>query len=137
LRKSYSTSSIYEYARQQKGLTSPLCKFPVPHFEFPASGEEPRPGELHARRAGPAPPETVINRDPRFAARPGAGGQANSPQLRVLAAEDPDFLADLIEGKTNLFELIAILDASIRAHGQWFPATGVARWDEFAPIKTV
>ena len=27
----------------------------------------------------------------RFAAQPGAGGQANSPQLRALAAEDPDF----------------------------------------------
>jgi hypothetical protein len=56
LRKPYSTSSIYEYARQQKGLTSVLCKFPVPHFEFPATGEEPRPGELHVRRAGLAPP---------------------------------------------------------------------------------
>jgi hypothetical protein len=43
LRKPYSTSSIYEYTRQQKGLTAPRCKFPVPHFEFPASGEEPAP----------------------------------------------------------------------------------------------
>jgi hypothetical protein len=23
------------------------------------------------------------------------------------------------------------------AHGQWFPVTGVARWDEFVPIKAV
>jgi phage recombination protein Bet len=23
------------------------------------------------------------------------------------------------------------------AHGQWFPITGVARWEEFAPLKTI
>jgi hypothetical protein len=34
-------------------------------------------------------------------------------QLRALAAEDPDFLTDLVEGETNLLELIAALDASI------------------------
>ena len=83
---------------------------------------------------GPRCLETVINRDLRFAAQPGAGGQAISPQLRALAAEDPDFLADLIEGETNLLELIGILDASIRPR-QWFPVTGVAPWHEFAPCR--
>jgi hypothetical protein len=34
-------------------------------------------------------------------------------QLRTLAVEDPDFFIDLIEGETNLIELIAALDASI------------------------
>jgi hypothetical protein len=36
-----------------------------------------------------------------------------SDQIRALAAEDPDFLTDLLEGATNLLELIAALDASI------------------------
>ena len=65
-------------------------------------------------RAGPAPPGECHKLRPTLCAQPGAGGQANSAQLRALAAEDPDFLADLIEGETNLLELIAILDASIR-----------------------
>jgi hypothetical protein len=34
-------------------------------------------------------------------------------QLRALVAEDPDFLTDLIEGDTDLLELIAALEASI------------------------
>jgi hypothetical protein len=34
-------------------------------------------------------------------------------QLRALATDDPDFFSDLIEGETNLLELIAALDASI------------------------
>jgi Siphovirus Gp157 len=34
-------------------------------------------------------------------------------QLRALVADDPDFFTDLIEGETNLLELIAALDASI------------------------
>ncbi len=34
-------------------------------------------------------------------------------QLRALAADDPDFFTDLLEGETNLLELIATLDASI------------------------
>jgi hypothetical protein len=34
-------------------------------------------------------------------------------QLRALAADEPDFFTDLLEGETNLLELIAALDASI------------------------
>jgi hypothetical protein len=34
-------------------------------------------------------------------------------QLRALAADDPDFFTDLLEGDTNLLELIVSLDASI------------------------
>jgi hypothetical protein len=34
-------------------------------------------------------------------------------QLRALAADDPDFFTDLLEGETNLLEFIAALDASI------------------------
>ena len=34
-------------------------------------------------------------------------------QVRALATDDPDFFLDLLEGETNLLELIAALDASI------------------------
>jgi hypothetical protein len=34
-------------------------------------------------------------------------------QLRALAADDPDFFTDVIEGETKLLELIAAFDASI------------------------
>jgi hypothetical protein len=34
-------------------------------------------------------------------------------QLRQIAADDPDFLGDLVEGETSLIELIGKLDASI------------------------
>ena len=34
-------------------------------------------------------------------------------QLRALAADDPDFFTDVLEGETNLLELILALDASI------------------------
>src|SRR3984893_4791080 len=59
LRKPYSTSSMYEYARWQTGLTArPVSKFPAPHFESPTSGEEPHHGDLYVRpiAQGPRPP---------------------------------------------------------------------------------
>jgi hypothetical protein len=43
-----------------------------------------------------------MNRDPRWALQPGAGGQAKSR-----------FFTDLLEGETTLLELIAALDASM------------------------
>jgi Siphovirus Gp157 len=55
-----------------------------------------------------------MNRDPRFAL--GQELQAKQTlldQLHALTAGDRDFLTDLIEGETNLLELIAALDASI------------------------
>jgi hypothetical protein len=55
-----------------------------------------------------------MTRDPRFAlSQELEAKQTLLDQLRALAAEDPDFLTDLIEGETNLLELIAALDASI------------------------
>jgi hypothetical protein len=55
-----------------------------------------------------------MNRDPRWAlSQELEAKQTLLDQLRALAAEDPDFLTDLIEGKTNLLELVAALDASI------------------------
>jgi hypothetical protein len=55
-----------------------------------------------------------MNRDPRFAlSQELEAKQTLLDQLRALAAEDLDFLTDLIEGETNLLELIAALDASI------------------------
>jgi phage recombination protein Bet len=52
---------------------------------------------------------------------------------------EPSFLVDdALKADTNPAGLVS---CSIRvwqyAHGQWFPITGVARWDEFAPVKTV
>jgi hypothetical protein len=58
--------------------------------------------------------EPFMNRDPRFAvSQELEAKQTLLDQLRTLAADDPDFLSDLIEGETNLLELIATLDASI------------------------
>ncbi|HEY8033907.1 MAG TPA: siphovirus Gp157 family protein [Methylocella sp.] len=55
-----------------------------------------------------------MNRDPRFAlSQELEAKQTLLDQLRALAVEDPDFLTDLIEGETDLLELIAALDASI------------------------
>ena len=55
-----------------------------------------------------------MNRDPRFAlSQELEAKQTLLDQLRAFAADDPDFFTDLIEGETNLFELIAALDASI------------------------
>jgi hypothetical protein len=34
---------------------APVNKFPAPHIEFPASGEEPRRGDLPVRRVTPTP----------------------------------------------------------------------------------
>ena len=57
-----------------------------------------------------------MNRDPRFALNQELEAkQTLLDQLRALAANDPDFLTDLVEGETDLLELIAALDASIVA----------------------
>ena len=55
-----------------------------------------------------------MNRDPRFALSQEL--EAKQPllnQLRALAIEDPHFLTALIEGGTDLLELMAAIDASI------------------------
>ena len=55
-----------------------------------------------------------MNRDPRFAlSQELEAKQTLFDQLRALATDDPDFFTDLLEGETNLLELIAALDASI------------------------
>jgi hypothetical protein len=55
-----------------------------------------------------------MTRDPRFAlSQELEAKQTLLDQLRALAADDPDFFTDLLEGETNLLELIAALDASI------------------------
>jgi hypothetical protein len=54
-----------------------------------------------------------MNRDPRGALSQEL--EAKQTLLRALAADEPDFFTDLIEGETNLLELIAALDASIVA----------------------
>jgi hypothetical protein len=53
--------------------------FAAPHFEFPASGEEPRHGDLPVRRVAPGPPRPAPPGDiheprPALGAQPGAGG---------------------------------------------------------------
>jgi hypothetical protein len=54
------------------------------------------------------------DRDPRIALRQELeANQTLLDELRALAVEDPDFFTDLIEGETNLLELMAALDASI------------------------
>ncbi len=55
-----------------------------------------------------------MTRDPRYAlSQELEAKQTLLDQLRALAADDPDFFTDLLEGETNLLELIAALDASI------------------------
>jgi hypothetical protein len=55
-----------------------------------------------------------MNRDPRFAlSQELEAKQTLLDQLHALATDDPDFLTDVLEGETNLLELIAALDASI------------------------
>jgi hypothetical protein len=140
---------------------APVSKFPTPHFEFPASGEEPRRTIalwVAARRA-----RASWSRDPRFAlSQELEAKQTLFDQLRALATDDPDFFTGLLEGaartgnyRPDETEPSSINDDTLKAetnpaglvscsvrvwqyaHGQWFPITGVARWEEFAPIKTV
>jgi phage recombination protein Bet len=52
---------------------------------------------------------------------------------------EPAFIADdTLKSDTNPAGLVS---CAVRvwqyAHGQWFPITGMARWEEFAPLKTV
>jgi len=55
-----------------------------------------------------------MTRDPRYAlSQELEAKQTLLDQLRALAADDPDFFTDVLEGETNLLELIAALDASI------------------------
>jgi hypothetical protein len=55
-----------------------------------------------------------MNRDPRFALNQELEAkQTLIDQAQALAADDPDFFIDIIEGETSLLELIARLDASI------------------------
>jgi hypothetical protein len=68
------------------------------------------------RRVAPGPRRlgAVMNRDPRFAlSQELEAKQTLLDQLHALATDDPDFLTDVLEGETNLLELIAALDASI------------------------
>ena len=55
-----------------------------------------------------------MTRDPRCAlSQELEAKQTLLDQLRALTADDPDFFIDVLEGETNLLELIAALDASI------------------------
>jgi hypothetical protein len=55
-----------------------------------------------------------MNRDPHWAlSQELKAKQTLLDQLRALAAEDANILTDLLEGETNLLELIAALDALI------------------------
>ena len=52
---------------------------------------------------------------------------------------EPVFISDeALKSETNPASLVS---CSVRvwqhSHTQWFPITGVSRWDEFAPLKTV
>lgn len=55
-----------------------------------------------------------MNDNARFAlARELTARKVLTDQLRQLAADDPDFLVDLIEGETSIIEMISKLDSSI------------------------
>jgi hypothetical protein len=79
-----------------------------------------------------------MNRDPRFAlSHELEAKQTLLDQLRALAAEDPDFFTDLIEGETNLLELIAALDASIVDDLTLADGAKAADWLDDAPLDAV
>src|ERR1700732_1690123 len=76
----------------------------------------PRHGDLSVRPVAPGRRrlERFMNRDPRIALSQELEAQQTLlDPLRALAADDPDFFTDVIEGETNLLELIAALDVSI------------------------
>ena len=55
-----------------------------------------------------------MNQDARFAlSRELSAQQVLIEQLRQIAADDPDFLGDLLEGETSVIELVGKPDASI------------------------
>jgi hypothetical protein len=55
-----------------------------------------------------------MTRDPRLApSQELEAKQTLLDQLRALAVDDPNFFTNLLEGETNLLELIAAIDASI------------------------
>jgi Siphovirus Gp157 len=98
----------------KRAYSAPVCKFPATHFEFPATGNDPHHVIAMCVAPGPCQLETCMNRDPRFAlSQELKAKQTLLDQLRALAVEDPDFLTDLIEGETDLLELMAAIDASI------------------------
>jgi hypothetical protein len=83
------------------------------NFQHPARNRAAR-SPFASRRAGPAPSGGCHEPRPALCAQPGTGGkQTLLDQLHALATDDPDFLTDVLEGETNLLELIAALDASI------------------------
>jgi hypothetical protein len=61
-----------------KQVHTKSCKFQAPHFEFPASGEEPHHGDLAVRLAGSVPPGGFHEPRPALRAQPGAGGREPS-----------------------------------------------------------
>jgi hypothetical protein len=76
-----------------------------------------------------------------FPSSPPSKVSAPSPPAPAITVPtiEPAFIADnTLKTDTNPAGLVS---CAIRvwqyAHGQWFPITGVARWEEFAPLKTV
>jgi hypothetical protein len=82
---------------------APVSKLLAPHFESPASGNDPRHAIamcVASRRAfaapGPCRLEAFMNRDPRWAlSQELEAKQTLLDQLRALAGNDPDFVTDL------------------------------------------
>ncbi len=100
---------------------APVCKFPASYFEFPAYGEELRHGDFHVRRAAPGPrfPGHIHEPRPMLCDEPGAGGQASAPRPAPRPGRD---------------QPLRRRDEPLFIHSA---AASVARWEEFAPIKTV
>jgi hypothetical protein len=84
------------------------------NFQHPARSRPTAISLCVASRRARAFLEIFVNCDPRWAlSQELEAKQTLLDQLCALAAEDPDFLTDLIDGETNLLELTAALDASI------------------------
>jgi len=98
---------------QRQGLTAQQSinfRRPALNLQHPARIHT---GDRHGRRVTPGPRrlEIVMTRDPRCAlGQELVAKQILLDQLRALAMDDPDFFLDIIEGETNLLELIGALD---------------------------
>jgi len=85
---------------------APVCKFPAPRIEFPASGEEPHHGDLPVRPVTPGARrlEASMNRDPRWALSVNETAQRETPLVGIF------WLVQTSNGETRLLAAGCPLD---------------------------
>ena len=85
---------------------------------------------------GPRRLESVINCDPHFALSQELEAKQTLPSSAPCPRRIP--ISSPTSSKAKPISSNSSPSSTPQyAHGQWFPVTGVARWDEFVPIKAV